>query len=151
MYNLELTIDKISSYLKKENLLFLVGQDIGMRIISDVRKNLNIPIINLSLILSKELLELSIPDRQYLIPEILKNIITKYPEPALFLYNIEVLFESSLRQDPVLLLQCLSLTKKLLVYYPGEFDGKYLIYSEPGHKEYLKHPVSGDIIIGLSS
>ncbi len=122
-----------------------------MSIISGVQEKLDIPAINISLVLSKELLELSITDRQYLTPEILKNIITNYPEPILFLYNIEVIFESSLRQEPVLLLRKLSLIKNLLVHYPGEFDGRYLVYSEPGHKEYLKYPVSIDMVIELST
>ena len=77
---------------------------------------------------------------QVLGTRILAQIINGYPEPVLTVDNIELLFEPSLQQEPLALLQELSRNKSLIVAWGGSYDEqrRVLTYAEPGHPEYRR-------------
>ena len=100
-----------------------------------------IPYLNLNLHLSQRLLELASKARPLRVRRLLAQIIDAYPEPALALDNIELLFEPSLHQDPLALLKELSRNKALIVAWGGPYDDErqVLTYAEPGHPEYRRY------------
>jgi hypothetical protein len=55
--------------------------------------------------------------------------------------NIEILFDVSLKQDPLRLLQGLSRNKTVVAAWNGSIDGKYMIYAVPDHPEYRRYMV----------
>ncbi|MBN1217620.1 MAG: BREX-3 system P-loop-containing protein BrxF [Anaerolineae bacterium] len=101
----------------------------------------DIPYLNVNLYLSQKLLDLTTKERPLRIRRILTQIITDQPESILALDNIELLFEPSLHQDPLVLLQELSRNKSLVVAWGGVYDeqNRVLTYAEPGHPEYRRY------------
>jgi hypothetical protein len=102
-------------------------------------KTLSIPYINLNLQLSEKLQNIPKSNIPLQIGEILNEILNLYHDSIIWLGNIEILFDKQLQQHPVRLLEHLSKRFKLLVSWPGQFDGKSLIYATPDHPEYFKY------------
>jgi len=100
-----------------------------------------IPYLNLNLALSQRLLDLTSKERPLRARRLLGEILDEHPEETLALDNIELLFEPTLHQDPLVLLQGLSRNKSLIVSWPGTYDedGQILTYAEPGHPEYRRY------------
>ncbi|MCS5694999.1 BREX-3 system P-loop-containing protein BrxF [Desulfofundulus thermocisternus] len=94
--------------------------------------------INLNLILSQKLLEYPGRVRPLRLPRIVEAIIDTAGDTVL-LDNIEILFEPALQQDPLRLLQHISRTRIIVAAWSGKFEGRTLIYAEPGHPEYRKY------------
>ena len=64
----------------------------------------------------------------------------------ILLDNIEILFDISLKQDPLRLLQGLSRNKTIVAAWNGSIDSNNLIYATPDHPEYKRYP-SRDLLI----
>jgi hypothetical protein len=100
-----------------------------------------IPYLNLNLALSQRLLDLTGKERPLRARRLLAEILDEHPQETLALDNIELLFEPTLHQDPLLLLQGLSRNKSLIATWPGTYDAasQVLTYAEPGHPEYRRY------------
>jgi hypothetical protein len=100
-----------------------------------------IPYLNLNLALSQRLLDLTGKERPLRTRRLLAEILDEQPQETLALDNIELLFEPTLHQDPLLLLQGLSRNKSLIAAWPGTYDAasQVLTYAEPGHPEYRRY------------
>lgn len=63
----------------------------------------------------------------------------------------DVLFEPSLQQEPLALLQELSRNKSLIVAWGGSYDeqNRLLIYAEPGHPEYRCYERPEVIVVAI--
>jgi signal recognition particle receptor subunit beta len=107
------------------------------------------PLININLELSLRMLELTERQRVLQLPRILSDIVGASADEVILLDNIELLFDVSLKQDPLRLLQGLSRNKTLVVSWGGIIDGGNMIYASPGHPEYKRYPIR-DILV-LSS
>jgi hypothetical protein len=55
--------------------------------------------------------------------------------------NIEILFDVSLKQDPLRLLQGLSRHKTIIAAWNGASESGYITYAVPDHREYHRYPV----------
>jgi hypothetical protein len=60
---------------------------------------------------------------------------------VILLDNVEVIFDVSLKQDPLRLLQGLSRNKTVVVAWSGSIQGKHLVYGTPDHPEYRRYPL----------
>jgi hypothetical protein len=100
-----------------------------------------IPYLNLNLALSQQLLDLTGKERPLRARRLLAEILDEQPQETLAMDNIELLFEPTLHQDPLVLLQGLSRNKSLIAAWPGTYDeaGQMLTYAEPGHPEYRRY------------
>ena len=65
---------------------------------------------------------------------------------TVWLDNIELLFEPSLHQDPMRLLQDLARRLTIIAVWSGAIEDGYITYAEPGHPEYRHYP-SRDLTI----
>ncbi|AIE59869.1 BREX-3 system P-loop-containing protein BrxF [Bacillus methanolicus] len=109
---------------------------------------LNIPYININLRLSEKLQNIPKSNYPLQVGDMLNETFSQYHDSILWLGNIEILFDKQLQQHPVRLLEHLSKRFKLIVSWPGEFDGKALIYATPEHPEYFKcSELEGKIVI----
>ncbi len=127
-------IDSLESRWHK--ILFIVG--LKKNEDKQFASELNIPYINLNLRLSEKLQNIPKSNYPLQVGEMLNEIFNGYHAPALWLGNIEILFDKQLQQHPVRLLEHLSKRFKLIVSWPGEYDEKDLIYATPEHPEYFK-------------
>ena len=117
------------------------------KVIQDVSKQLDLPIMNINLLLSEQLLELTKQQRALRVPYILKGMISEIDNDIVLLDNIEILFDVSLKQDPLRLLQGLSRNKTIVATWNGKIQKNHLIYAEPGHVEYKRYPVADFLVV----
>lgn len=112
--------------------------------------------LNVSLELSRSLLDLTERQRKLQASRVLGQLVSdaaaaseENVEPgsgAVLLDNIELLFDASLALDPLRLLEEISRNWTLVVAWPGQVEGGWLLYARPGHPEYKRYPV-GDLMI----
>ena len=104
--------------------------------------------VNINLELSRRMLDLTERQRVLKLPSLLVEIINKYEDDIILLDNIEVLFDVSLKQDPMRLLLNLSRNKTLVVAWNGTIKDDYIIYAIPNHPEYKRYPLGDFLIVG---
>lgn len=97
------------------------------------------PLINVNQVLAERLLELDARERVIQCKRVLSDAIAGTDSQTVLLDNVEMLFEEHLQQDPLRLFQSLSRTTTLVVAWPGEFDGRYLGFADPGHRDYRRY------------
>lgn len=114
-------------------------------VLRTVHERTGAPLLNVNLELSQRLLELGELERILETPKILADIVQRTGSDTVLLDNIELLFDASLRQDPLRLLQRLSRSVTIVAAWNGavcqEPSGTFLVYATPGHQEYRKYPV----------
>lgn len=112
----------------------------------EVQKRTAAPLINVNFELSRCMLDLTERQRSLQLPRLLAEIVNASEADVVLLDNIEVLFDISLKQDPLRLLQGLSRNKTLVVTWNGSSDNENLVYATPDHSEYKRYS-SRDLII----
>jgi predicted AAA+ superfamily ATPase len=119
------------------SLVLLVGlPDCGKTaLLNDAAKELGQSIININLELSQRLLEMTNKKRILKVAEKLDEVLAPYQKCAI-LDPIEILFDVSLKQDPLALLKRISRNRTIIASWNGTIDNGKLIYSETGHPEY---------------
>jgi len=105
------------------------------------------PIINVNLELARHLLDLTERQRALQVGRVLAEIINAQGTDLILLDNIEMLFDVSLKQDPLRLLQGLSRNRTLVVAWNGVVEDKYLTYAVPDHPEYRRYPLQDLVVI----
>ncbi|HOV79091.1 MAG TPA: BREX-3 system P-loop-containing protein BrxF [Bacillota bacterium] len=115
--------------------------------LQDIRERTGAPLINVNLELSRRLLELTGRRRALLLPRLLSEIVNASGSDVVLLDNIELLFDASLKQDPLRLLQGLSRNKTLVVAWNGSVSGGYLTYAVPEHPEYRRYVIRDLMIV----
>jgi hypothetical protein len=73
--------------------------------------------------------------------------VNTYQENVILLDNIEILFDISLRQDTLRLLQGLSRNKTVVVAWGGSIDKEHMLYATPDHPEYKRYPVRDFLVV----
>ena len=108
--------------------------------LKEVQERIGAPQINVNLELSLRMLDLTERQRALQLPRLLREIINDAEGVVLF-DNIEILFDVSLKQDPLRLLQGLSRNKTVVAAWDGSIDGDHMIYAVPDHPEYRRYMV----------
>lgn len=103
--------------------------------------------ININLELSRRLLELTQRQRSLQVQRLLKDIIGNTNNKAVFLDNLEILFDVSLKLDPLKCLQGLARNRTIVAVWNGSFENNYLIYAEPSHPEYRRYLKSDFLVV----
>lgn len=106
--------------------------------------------INLNLELSSRLIELSEKQRGMQVKPLIADILDTV-SGAILLDNIEILFDSALQQNPLLLLQGLSRNRTLVVSWNGSIKDGSLTYAEPGHPEFRKYACKDFLYIDINA
>jgi hypothetical protein len=113
----------------------------------DVHERTGAPLINVNLEISRRMLDLTERQRALQLPRLLSEIVNPYQENVILLDNIEILFDISLRQDPLRLLQGLSRNKTVVAAWGGFIDKKHMVYATPDHPEYRRYPVRDFLVV----
>ena len=131
-------------------LVLLVGETGTGKtgVLQDVAEEFVTSVVNVNLVLSRELLELTTKQRSLRVPNILNQIAGKVQAPVV-LDNIEVLFDKELKQDPLRLLQRISRSRTVLASWNGTFIGGKLMYAKPGHPEYRNYASVDVLVVGM--
>ena len=114
------------------------GKTAALRQVSDY---LGAPLINTGLELSRKLIELTERQRCLRASKILADIISEADNEIVLLDHIEILFDVSLKQDPLRLLKGLSRTNTLIAAWTGETVKDAITYAARPHREYRHYPI----------
>lgn len=114
--------------------------------LQNIHERTGAPLVNVNLELSCRMLELTERQRALQLPRLLSEIVNAFGGDVILLDNIELLFDVSLKQDPLRLLQGLSRNKTLVVAWNGSVNSGHLTYAMPEHPEYRRY-VNSDFII----
>jgi hypothetical protein len=115
--------------------------------LKETEKRIGAPIININLELSRRLLDLTKKQRRSDSSKIVSDMINEFESNIILLDNIEVIFDTSLKQDPLLFLQHLSRNKTIVAAWNGDIQGDYLYYAKSGHSEFKKYPLEDLLIV----
>lgn len=92
----------------------------------------------MNLELSRRLLDLTERQRSLQVSRLLSEIVGKDGDQVVLLDNLEILFDVSLKQDPLRLLQRISRNKTVVAAWNGSLENGYLTYATPDHPEYFR-------------
>jgi hypothetical protein len=109
--------------------------------LQDVQERVGAPIVNVNLDLSRRMLDLTERQRALQLPRPLREMLNDAAGEVVLFDNIEILFDVSLKQDPLRLLQGLSRNKTVVAAWNGSIDGNHMVYAVPGHPEYRRYMV----------
>lgn len=112
----------------------------------EVRQQTKARLVNVNLDLTRRMLDLTERQRVLQLPRLLQDMVDSSQDEVILLDNIEVLFDVSLKQDPLRLLQGLSRNRTVVVAWNGHIEGTYLVYATAGHPEYRRYPI-GDLMV----
>ena len=116
-------------------------------VLQNVCEGIGAPMINVNLELSKRMLDLTERQRVLQLPRLLQGMVGEIAGDTVILDNIEILFDVSLKQDPLRLLQGLSRNKTVVVAWTGDIEGDHLTYAEPDHPEYKRYSLRDLMIL----
>lgn len=131
-------------------LVLLVGRSGSgkTRILQDVARAFDVSIININLALSSKLLELTARQRLLRVQPILAQVTDQAQSPVV-LDNTEFLFDKSLQQNPLSLLQSVSRNRTVLASWSGTLHSGILMYAENGHPEYRCYDSIDALIVSM--
>jgi len=115
--------------------------------LQNVHERTAAPLVNVNLELSRRMLDLTERQRALQLPRLLAEIVGASAAGVILLDNIEVLFDVSLKQDPLRLLQGLSRNKTVVAAWGGSIDGEHMVYATPDHPEYRRYPLRDFLIV----
>ena len=132
-------------------LILLVGESgsgktMAIRLFADQAK---VEIINLNLALSESLLGLTKRQREIQLPILLDDLIADRHFPVIF-DNIELLFDVTLQNDPLRVLQRISRNHLIIATWNGTFSSGKLNYAAPWHNEFREYDASNIYIISMN-
>jgi len=119
--------------------------------LQNVRERIAAPLINVNLELSQHMLDLTGRQRALELPRLLAEIAGESEAEVVLLDNIEILFDVSLKQDPIRLLQNLSRNRTVVVAMGGVIDGENLAYATPDHPEYKRYSLRDFLVVNLEA
>jgi hypothetical protein len=115
--------------------------------LQDVHERTAAPLVNVNLELSRRMLDLTERQRALQLPRLLAEIVGASATDVVLLDNVEVLFDVSLKQDPLRLLQGLSRNKTVVAAWSGTIDGEHMAYATPDHPEYKRYPLRDFLVV----
>jgi len=141
---LERTIDELGALHSR--LILLVGppQSGKTSILRCLSEQRAVTPLNVGADLGRCLSGLSHSQRALSASGLLRELADRHTSDELLLVdNIELLFDRSLKLDPLTLLKQLSRVRPVVATWPGEQSGGRLKYAEMGHPEYQDYVVDG--------
>lgn len=123
-------------------LLLVVGPSGSgkTRALQNLAQEMGAPLVNLNLEVSRRLLELTDRQRALQLPQVLQDAVGN-DGATILLDNTEILFDVSLKQDPLRLMQGLSRNRTVVVAWNGSLEGDHLVYATPEHPEFRRYPL----------
>ena len=115
--------------------------------LQDVHERTMAPLVNVNLELSRRMLDLTERQQALQLPRLLAEIVGASAADVVLLDNVEVLFDVSLKQDPLRLLQGLSRNKTVVAAWSGSIDGEHMVYATPDHPEYKRYPLRDFLVV----
>jgi hypothetical protein len=141
---IEQAMNTVSSRYYK---MILVCEYQNGKFVKNASEKLDLPLLNISLLLSEKLKEYPKARMTGRVHSLMNDILRVSDSDVICLENIEILFDPVLNQDVIQLLQSFSRNYTLIVSWRGSYDGKRIVYAEPGHPEYYAYNEFDGVVI----
>lgn len=112
-----------------------------------IAEQVGIGFVNVNLELSRRMLAMTTRQRSLRVASLLDDTISAVTNEVVLLHHINLLFDPSLRQDPLRLLQNLSRRKTIVIIWEGNVQRQYLTYAKPEHLEYRRYPTRDLVVL----
>lgn len=116
-------------------------------VLRDVKERIGAPLINLNLELCRQMLDLTARQRALQIPKLSEEIVIQAGNSVILLDNTEILFDMSLKQDPLRLFRGISRNRTVVAAWNGSIEDDYILYARPGHPEYRRYPIRDLLVV----
>ena len=115
--------------------------------LQEVHERIAAPLVNVNLELSRRMLDCNERQRALQSPRFLTEIVAVSAGDVVLLDNIEILFDVSLKQDPLRLLQGISRNKTVVAALSGAINDEHMVYATPGHPEYKRYSLRDFLVV----
>ena len=119
-------------------------------LLRQVADQLGFPVINLSLLLSQRLLSQSRRQRSLNAEAVAIDVVDEHLKSGLCLDDIELLFDTTLKTNPLVFLQDISRNRHIVATWNGVVSGGELRYGHTGHPDYFSQPVNGFPVVSVA-
>lgn len=120
------------------------------RLLRQLATKLTTEPLNVGLELGRRLTATPVNKRSFSAGELLRDIADKEnTEDPLLLDNLELLFEPSLRINPLELVRRLAHSKRIVAVWPGELRGDRLVYADMSHPEHRDYSRDGVVVLEI--
>lgn len=146
-------LDAVQSVKSGYNKLVIIAGPSGSgktRLLTQLADELDIPVVNLSLKMSERLLPLTKRQRRLKAEEIARDVIDEQNQSSVCVDNTELLFDSTLRLNPLVFLQDISRNRLIISTWNGTYDGKNLSFGYTGHPDFFRQSPSGYPVVSVS-
>ena len=113
----------------------------------EVQNLTHAPLVNVSLELSRRMLDMTRRQRTLQLPRLSGEIVGGAGGELVLLDNLEVIFDIGLKQDPLRLLEGLSRNRTMVAAWGGAIVDDFLTYAAPGHPEYRRYSVQSVLTV----
>lgn len=120
------------------------------RLLKQVAGGRNLPTVNLSLVASQRLLDMTRRQRSLKAQEVALDVIDEGGHSGLCIDNTEILFDSSLRLNPLSFFQDISRNRLIIATWNGILEVGALCFGYAGHPDFFKQPVSGFPVVNVA-
>lgn len=131
----------------QSKLILLVGNGSKTQLLRQLAQRLNVAPRNVGATLGNRLAATTAAERGFLTNELLREVTDSARGNApLLLDNLEVLFEPSLKINPLDLIKRLAHSRRVVAVWPGEMRDDRLLYASIGHPEYRDYSCDGVVV-----
>ena len=120
------------------------------RLLNQVAAQLQLPSVKLSLLLSQRLLSQTRRQRALKAEEVAIEVIDEHLQAGLCLDDTELLFDSTLRLNPLTFLQDISRNRLIVASWNGPIAGGELRFAYAGHPDFFSQTVSGYPVVSVA-
>jgi hypothetical protein len=119
-------------------------------LLKQVAAQLDLPLINFSLLLSQRLLSQNRRQRSLNAEDVAIEVIDEHLKSGLCLDDTELLFDSTLRLNPLVFLQDISRNRLIVAAWNGVVTGGELRFGHTGHPDYFSQTVTGYPVVSVA-
>lgn len=107
------------------------------------------PLININLLLSRELKDFGATIRGVKADQVFRSAITTCQSDVTCLDHTEILFDRSINQNPLLMLRHISRNKTIIAAWNGAATERHLIFADARHPEYRRTDIDDEFVLVL--
>jgi len=131
----------------QSKLILLVGASGKTRLLCASAQRLGTIPCNVGALLARRLTTSPVVERTFAAGGLLREIAdSAHAAVPLLLDNLEILFEPSLKVNPLDLVTRLAHARCVVAVWPGELRDERLTYAAPGHAEYRNYASAGMVV-----